>query len=306
MPRANAVRRGLVLGCGGTVGGAWTVGTLAWVADHLGWDPRGAEVIVGTSSGSSIAAMLGAGVRVEEMVAAQRNDPCARDSVRTFFTEPPGSLPPLPRTRPTSVRFTLAAARERRPLAALSGLLPTGRAVPGFLDPLAADLVSGDGWVQHRATWLIGVDLRTARRAAFGSPGAPPISLRDAMRASWAIPGWYRPVHVESEQYADGGIMSPASADLVAPMGLDEVVLIAPMASRPRAHPPGLAGRAEGLLRARMSGILDTEVATLEAAGTRVLRFHPDAEDLREMGANFMNDRRRIPALDLALSKEHT
>jgi NTE family protein len=297
------IRRGLVLGCGGTVGGAWTVGALAVVAHDLGWDPRDAEVIVGTSSGSSIAAMLGAGFGVEELLAAQRDEPSAPAAARAFFTRPPRDRPPVPRPGVTSLALAAHGARHRAPLAAAAGLAPVGTGRPAFLDPLADHLAAGSGWVTHPATWLVGVDLGRARRVAFGAPGAPTVPLRHALHASWAIPGWYRPMRAHGRRYADGGILSPASADLIAPLQLDEVVLIAPMVSVGPVDPHGLGRRLESVgLRRGMTRIVDREVAGIERAGTRVLRIHPGAADLEAMGPNFMDPRRRLAGLAAALA----
>jgi len=45
-------RIGLVLGAGGIVGHAFHAGVLGALAEVTGWDPRAAEVVVGTSAGS--------------------------------------------------------------------------------------------------------------------------------------------------------------------------------------------------------------------------------------------------------------
>ena len=58
-------RVGLVLGAGGIVGQAYHAGVLAAIELDLGWDPREADVIVGTSAGS----VVGAGDGGEEGVA---------------------------------------------------------------------------------------------------------------------------------------------------------------------------------------------------------------------------------------------
>jgi len=296
-----AIRRGLVLGCGGTVGGAWTVGALAAVADELGWDPRTAEVIVGTSSGSSIAAMLGAGISSDELVAAQRGAGPA--AARRYFMDPPAALPPVPWPVPTSVGLAAGSAARGDMLGTLSGLAPSGRGDTGFLHALADALCSEPGWVAHPATWIVAVDLGTGGRVAFGRPGHPQVPLGHALRASWAVPGWYAPVSAHGRRYADGGIVSPGSADLLAGLGLDEVVVIAPMASQGPLPARGLGGRLEGLVRRPLSRVLDAEIAILEAGGTRVLRRHPDPAALAAMGANFMDPAARERALDAALAQ---
>ncbi|CRK55997.1 FIG00996739: hypothetical protein [Alloactinosynnema sp. L-07] len=295
------MRRGLVIGCGGTVGGAWEVGALAAVRDALDWEPRTAEVIVGSSSGASLAAMLGAGVGVDELVAGQRGYLAARESVRRFFTAPPARFPRAPLAPPTSLKLARAGLRSRSWLVGLSGLAPRGRTDASFLDRLVDDLAP-DGWVAHPRTWIVTLDAATGQRVAFGRPDAPTAALRDAVRASWAVPGWYPPVPIAGRRYLDGGVGSPTSADLVADLGLDEVVVISPMASTDGATVPGLGGRVEGLLRRSMSRTLAAEVSTLRAAGTRVIQVHPTTAELARMGFNFMDPRRRLAALDAALT----
>ena len=46
------MRVGLVLGGGGRIGLAYHAGALAALEHDLGWDPRSADVIVGTSVGA--------------------------------------------------------------------------------------------------------------------------------------------------------------------------------------------------------------------------------------------------------------
>ncbi|MGW5571725.1 patatin-like phospholipase family protein [Nocardia thailandica] len=292
------MRRGLLLGCGGTVGGAWQIGALAAIERALDWDPRTAEVIVGTSAGATAAAMLGAGVPVGELVAAQRGSADARDSVRRFCTAPPSPVPAVPFGAP-SLRLSLSGVRERHVLPALAGLLPAGRTDPGFLDDLVDDLVPRGEWAPRPGIWVVGTSLVTGQRARFGAPGAPRASLRDAVRASWAIPGWYPPVVIDGEPFVDGGVRSTASADAVAGLGLDEAIVVVPMASGARV--PGVGGLVEGLMRRAMTGVLDAELAALEAAGTRVILVQPGAAELAAMGPNFMDPRRRTAALDVAI-----
>ena len=55
MARSEAsemTRVGLVLGAGGATGHAFHAGVLSALAEETGWDPRAADIIVGTSAGS--------------------------------------------------------------------------------------------------------------------------------------------------------------------------------------------------------------------------------------------------------------
>ncbi|MFG1781971.1 patatin-like phospholipase family protein [Rhodococcus oryzae] len=296
------IRRGLVIGCGGTLGAAWTVAALVAIRDSLGWDPREADVLVGTSAGAELVTMLGSGVGVDEILAMQLGEQPTHPALRDHLADAPGRMPPLPRLGLGSPKLVRAGLRrEVAPVTALSGLLPPGGGDASWLHRLAVGLNPDRSWVPHPATWLVAMDYDTGARVAFGSPSAPEATLSQALRASWAIPGWMPPVRIKGRRYVDGGAASTASADLLAPLELDELVVLAPMASTGTVRARG-AARAERLvLRSWMSAGLDTEIAGVEAAGTRVIRLDATADDLAVMGPNFMDDRRRLATLEAAL-----
>ena len=53
------MKRALVIGCGGTIGGAWIVAALHALQEQTGWDPREASVLQGTSAGEALRASWG-------------------------------------------------------------------------------------------------------------------------------------------------------------------------------------------------------------------------------------------------------
>lgn len=287
-------RRGLAIGCGGTVGAAWIVAALAAVRDVLDWDPREADVLLGTSAGAEIVTMLGSGIGVDELVAMQEGR-STNPALLAHMRDEPGRFPPLPRLGLGAPRLTLRGAGSgQRLLTAGSGLLPLGGGDAGWLQRLAERLNPGRTWVPHPATWLVSMDHATAERVPFGAPDAPAATLGEALRASWAIPGWFPPVPIAGRRFVDGGAGSTASVDLLAGQGLDEVVVLAPMASAARVPATGPGHFLERQLRDRMSAQLAAEIAQLRAAGTRVLMVGATAEDLAVMGPNFMDGRRRL------------
>src|SRR3954447_16809535 len=87
--------RALVLGGGGVTGVAWEIGLLHGLAEH-GVDLTGADLLVGTSAGSVVAAQLGTGGPLAELFAAQTADD-------------PGELPARI-GRAAILRFVVAAA----------------------------------------------------------------------------------------------------------------------------------------------------------------------------------------------------
>ena len=273
--------RALVIGCGGTLGFAWTAAVLAEL-DRQGWSPGTADVLLGTSAGAELVARLGAGVP-----AADLHD--GGDAPGA-----PGALPPLPRPGLPGLGLTRAALTRRTDLlAGIAGLLPRGRGDAQWLVDLGDALAApATGWVGHPQTWLVAADARTGVRVPFGRADAPKAPLGLAIAASWAIPGWFPPVRIGGRDYLDGGAVSPTSADLLLPHvadgRVDEIVVVAPMSSHGGAPARGLS-HVERLLRRPMTRRVDDEIDALRAAGARVHRIEPTGDDLAAMGANFMD-----------------
>lgn len=294
MSNSNGLqRRGLAIGCGGTVGAAWIVAALAAVRDVLQWDPRTAHAMIGTSAGAEMVTMLASGVSVDDLVAMQRGtigDPI----LSRHMADAPGRFPPLPRPRLGAPRMALHGNRSRQALlSAGSRLLPVGGGDASWLQRLATELTGDRDWLDHPNAWLVAMDYDSGRRVAFGSPGAPAATVGQALRASWAVPGWFPPVSIEGRRYVDGGAASTASVDLLRPLGLDELVVLTPMASTRAVPAAGPGHWLERRLRRPMSAQLESEIAAARAAGTRVLHLAVTADDLAVMGPNFMDGRRR-------------
>ncbi|MGV0625314.1 patatin-like phospholipase family protein [Mycolicibacter minnesotensis] len=296
-------RRALAVGCGGTLGFAWTVVALAEVQRALDWDARTAEVLVGTSAGSEVVAALGSGRTPAALLEALDGIPGADPILARRVAIDPGLVPPIPKVGLPALGLAAAGLRSRSVLTALAGMLPRGRGDLTFLREYGDALADPDSrWVTHAATWIVASDARSGCRVAFGAPGAPTAGLGDAVAASWTIPGWFPPSHVAGRTFIDGGAVSSVSADLLLGQDLDEVVVIAPMASEGGAPGKG-ATRLERLLRRQMTRGLDREVGALRSAGVKVIRIEPGSVELAAMGANFMNNRRRSATLEAARSQ---
>ncbi|MFE9789913.1 patatin-like phospholipase family protein [Nocardia salmonicida] len=298
-------RRGLAIGCGGLLGFAWTAVALDAVERAMNWDTRTADVLIGTSAGAELVAALGSGRTPADLLAALDAAPDADPILAAHVAVDPGKMPPLPGLGFPGLGLVGAGLRARSPYTALAGLLPRGGGDADWLRSFGHALADPSGWVRHPATWIVGADAATGTRVAFGAgdtriatpgrsvaAGAQAVDLGDAIAASWAIPGWFPPVRIGGKNYVDGGSVSSVSADLLVPLELDEVVVIAPMTSEGGAPATGL-DRVERLLRTQMTRGLDREVAVLRAAGTRVIRVEPGPEELAAMGPNFMDSARR-------------
>jgi NTE family protein len=288
-------RIGLVLGAGGVAGGAFHAGVLSALAAS-GWDPRDAAVIVGTSAGSITGASLRAGFAAGDMLARAQDRPLSPEGQRLVRSMGPApsfpSLRPAREARPPAdVLRTLARAARRpfaaRPLALAAALLPEGS--------LSTDMISGTigalvppAW-PSRPLWLCAVRQSDGRRIVFGKDGrtAP---VPDAVAASCAIPGFFRPVEIGGEAHLDGGVHSPTNADVMLEAGeLDLVIVSSPMSRQGRR--PRLA--LDQAMRVWASAVLDAEARQLRRRGIPVLGFQPDETVLAEMGLNALDPSRR-------------
>ena len=300
------MRTGVVLGAGGVLGAAWTIGALAALEAERGFDPRDAEVLVGTSAGSVLAGFLGCGVGVDVLLDHQRGivTAGAPDIRYDPDTDSGGAMPPRPRPgigSPRGVVSTVLRPWRVTPMGALSAVLPQGR---GSLEPVGTlvDAVCPRGaWAAHHQAWIVAMDYDSGRRTTFGRDGAPHTGLRDAVMASCAIPGWYAPVRIGGRRYVDGGACSPTSLDLLAGLDLDEVVVLSPMASLQYDRPASLAGRLERRFRRLVTKRVVGEVKKVARTGTRVTLLGPGPQDLAAIGANLMDPRRRARVLETSL-----
>jgi NTE family protein len=304
----------LVLGAGGVLGAAWMTGALPGVQERLPCLVNDVDVIIGTSAGSVLAAALRCGASIDEMIAFQRGEaagPLAASGI-TGLTS--GAWPPLPRLRVGSARLALSmlvAPGRVHPWVGASGLLPHGRGTHLALRDMVHTLHSyayretAPGalphWVDGGQTWIVAVDYDSGQRVIFGSPGAPPARLAEAVVASCSIPGWYEPAVIGGRRYIDGGVHSATSLDALAQAGIDDVYVLAPMASIVTDRPRRPVERLERRLRGWITLTLLREVRALRRLGARVTVITPGPEDLAVMGVNLMDPRRRKLVLETSL-----
>jgi len=278
----------VVLGAGGVVGAGWLSGALAGLFEATGFDARRAELLVGTSAGASVAATLRQGFSpadhlaqmVGEDLSAEGQALAGEPRPRVVALPDPPSLS-LTGWRPQAPRLALRAltrVRDPRPGITLSGLAPEGQ-VPHRLvgDPIRNR--QRTPWPTS-PTWICAVGLHDGALRVFGRDPAPTPDLATAVEASVAIPGYFSPVVIDGDRYVDGGARSVTNADLVAGLGFDLVVVIAPMTAVPAAvRPP-----TRHLSRALHARVLASEVRSVRRSGTPVLVIQPTGDDIAELG----------------------
>lgn len=258
----------LVLGGGGVGGIAWITGLLAGLAD-AGRDVTGADVIVGTSAGSAVAAQLGSGLGLEELYARQvepalqAHEIMAEMDLEAFAAElglVMGSGATVPQLRRAMGKFALGVKTvpegERR--AVIESRLPV------------------HDW-PARTLRIVAVDAESGEPRVFDHTSG--VGLVDAVAASCAVPGVWPPVTVGGRRYIDGGVRSMANADYAE--GASRVLVIVPM------------GAAEPF---PSDSPLEQSVRELRARGAEVAVVEPDEASRAAVGDNPLDPATRAPA----------
>ena len=291
----------LVLGGGGILGEAWLSAVLAGLDEGDDFDSRGCGLYVGTSAGSIVAASLVAGVAPGSRL---------------------GELPEQPPVSFSEDEQRLSALRQ-----ALGAALSIGNAAAAPLASLALNSTTVGGALLRRAAlrrapagtrslaelgrsverssvrWdgrllIAAVDQETGRRVMFGAPGAPELSVAQAVQASCAIPGVFEPVRLEGRSFVDGGVWSPTNMDAAEVQRGQRVLCLNPTGSiRPA------AGTLIGALGPISRGIAAAEALALRHRGASVSTFNPDEASVAAMGMNLMDARRRGAVIEAGLSQ---
>jgi NTE family protein len=261
----SSVRTALVLGGGGITGIAWEIGVLAGLAEAC-VDLSTADLVVGTSAGSVVGAALRSGRPVEELYAAQ--------------LEAPEPAPVARLGRATLARYGLAMLLARRDDAAFRQRIgrvartaaDRGRTPSEEERRAAITAALGTTEWSDRPLVVTAVDADSGEFTRFTRSSG--VELVAAVGASCAVPGVYPPVTIDGHRYMDGGMRSPANADLAA--ACDRIVVIAPL---PRGAGPMTS------VDAQVTGLV-----------SRVAVVSPDRASLAAIGGNVLDPAAREPA----------
>jgi NTE family protein len=277
-----AVHRAFALHGGGSAGNAWEIGVIAGLFE-AGLDLTGADLIIGTSAGATVAAQVTSATQPTELLtnilsAAPRS-----------LTGPVGSgrgrVPLGPSADFMERSSAIIAAAEnaadmRRRMGAAA--LEMDRASDGsdqrqWRETVAARLPS-QYW-PARAVLITAVDAITGEPVVFDRFSG--VELVDAVAASCANGFGVPPYSIGDDRYIDGGYRRNENADLAA--GYERVLVLSPFGGRTR-HP----------LEWGMQ--LAAQVDELRAGGSRVETIFPDSTSLDAFGINMMDQSTRPAA----------
>jgi NTE family protein len=287
-PQADAMRRApaageraLVLGGGGAAGNAWEIGVIAGLSD-AGLDVTEADLIIGTSAGSTAAAQITSATQPAELLAAilaaapqPRTGPAGSDRGRAPNVP---AVDPLERTSAIiGAAEDAADMRRRMGAAALETEAAPGSAGQTQRRATVAARLPSQHWPQ-RPVLIVAVDAHTGEPVVFDRHSG--VDLADAVTASCAGPG--APAHsIGGGRYIDGGYRSNENADLAA--GYERVLVLSPLGGRSRTP-------------VEWGMHLATQVGELRARGSRVETIFPDGSSRDAFGTNLMDMSARPPA----------
>ncbi len=218
-----------MLGGGGITGAAYELAALMSIRMATGWDPNDSEVMIGTSCGAFVSALVrNEALTLDSLVHPEDEHHDVAERIRSHVYQ-----------RDPSTRVGNWLKYGIRP-----GIRRPGLTM--FLGSPAPYRPSGIGdWVEfhigseaaaswpERHTAIVAYDLKEGVRTPFGTESAPDIGIADAVSASSAVPLVFRPHDIGDRLYVDGGIASGTHADLV--LGhedpLDLILVLAPMAA---------------------------------------------------------------------------
>ena len=281
MPRVS--ERALVLGGGGASGNAWLIGVIAGLFD-AGLDVTEADLIIGTSAGSTVAAQITsanpAQLLAEILSAAppQRKGPIRADG---------GPVPIGPAANHMEIISGIIAAAEdapdmRRRLGAaaleMDAAADSSRQTQ-WRTTVAARLPS-QLWPQRRML-IPAVDAHTGEPVVFDRRSG--VDLVDAVAASTSNGFGVPPYSIGDRRYIDGGYRRNENADLAA--GYARVLVLSPFGGR-SLHPSDWGTH------------LAAQADELRACGSRVETIFPDSNSQNVLGSGMkvMDLSRRRPS----------
>ncbi len=275
--------RALVLGGGGAAGNAWEIGVIAGLYG-AGLDVTEADLIIGTSAGSTAAAQISGATQPTELLA---NILAAAPQPPTGPVGPDGrrvpNVPVADLLEKTSAIIGAAedAADMRRRMGAAALEMDAASSSSGQTQRRAAVAarLPCQRWPQ-RPMLIVAVDAHTGEPVVFDRHSG--VDLADAVAASTANGFGVPPYGIGDSRYIDGGYRrSSENADLAA--GYGRVLVLSPLGGRTRAP-----------LDWGMH--LAAQVHELRARGSRVETVLPDSDSRDAFGSNLMDLSTRPPA----------
>jgi NTE family protein len=274
--------RALVLGGAGSTGNAWEIGVVAGLFS-AGLDVTTADLIIGTSAGSTVAAQITSGTSPTELL-ADILSATPRASGRPDGSRPGGGPigPALDHMERTNIIIDAAEnaddMRRRMGRAALETDAPSHSAVQTQWRATIGARLPSQHWPQQ-LVFIPAVNARTGEPIVFDRFSG--VELVDAVAASTSNGFGIPPYSIGDNRYINGGYRRNENADLAT--GYARVLVLSPFGGRSR-HPVAWGMQ------------LSTQIDELRESGSRVETIFPDGDYEYMFGTNAMDLSLRVPA----------
>ncbi len=278
----NPIGRALVLGGGGAAGNAWLIGVIAGLFD-AGLDVTRADLIIGTSAGSTAAAQISSSARPPELLAnilarAPQRKTSHVGSGHERITNRPAANHMEITSEIIGASEDITDMRRRMGAWALEMTATSDSSTQTQWRTTVTARLPSQVWPKRRM-FITAVNAHTGEPVVFDCHSG--VDLVDAVAASCAGGFAYR---IGDNQYIDGGYRADVNADLAT--GYGRVLVIAPLGDRTR--------------KPLNWGLhLTAQVEELRARGSRVETIFPDndAQTALGTGMNLMDlSTRRLSA----------
>ncbi len=292
--RSPIIRFSLVLGSGGTAGGAFHAGVLKALHDVWRLDPRDTQLIVGTSAGALSGSLLAAGVSADDLFRREVGKPLSAEAAERFDRarsrigdRRPAATADLGRpAAPEVLAHALRRPFRVAPGALAAGFIPRGAASTAPVQAMIGDLLDHQ-WPRSPELKLVTVQLRTGRRTVFSSSSGVDIGL--AVGASCSVPGVFRPVTIDGDEYVDGAVHSSDNVDVLRREPCQDLIIVSsPMGTQRVSDRPGFWTAYRSLTKAQTRA----EISTVPGNPQIVLAL-PGPDVLDAMGPDMLDSNRR-------------
>lgn len=255
--RSGAVKA-LILAGGAVTGGSFKAGGIKALNDYLtNFKVTDFDIYVGISSGSLIAAPLMGGIKPESILksldgTSHHFGPLTgwhyyRPNIAEWISRP---LSFLGRVLKSPVSFFKTGKVD---FPSLLSILPSGvfdnRPIEQYLrENIERNGLTNDFKTAQRLTgkrlYICAMALDGARRVIFGPDEKNDATISEAVQASTAMPGFYKPARIGGVDYVDGGVQETANIDIAIKKGAELIICYNPFRPYdpkthiPRASPP--------------------------------------------------------------------
>ncbi|MFH1874334.1 MAG: patatin-like phospholipase family protein [Pseudomonadota bacterium] len=234
--------KALILSGGAITGGSFKAGGIKALNDYFtNFQVTDFDIFVGISSGSLLAAPLMGGISPESILrsleGSSRNFTTL--SARHFYY--PNFSEWIKRPLAFLGKLALSPldliSKGHVDVPELLSMLPSGIFDNSPIEKYLRDNIERNGLTNdfrvaqeltRKKLYICAMTLDGAKRVVFGPDEKNDVAISEAVQASTAMPGFYKPAHIQGVDYVDGGVQETANIDIAIQKGAQLIVCYNP------------------------------------------------------------------------------